>query len=56
VNDHPESEQRKDTDRHVVGRAANQTAQRVTEEEADDRHRHLETRHQETDPEALPGL
>ena len=43
----------KQADRDEVGGAAHEVAERVTKEQANDRHRHLEARHHETDTKAL---
>jgi hypothetical protein len=52
VQEHPGPEQGEHGDCDVVGGPANEMAECVAEEQANDRHRHLEARHHEADAEA----
>jgi hypothetical protein len=49
VQEHPGAEEGKHSDRHVVGGATDERPECVSEQQADDRHRHLEAGHQDAD-------
>src|SRR6266542_3130103 len=55
VQQHPGAEQGEHGDRDVVGRVTDEMPERMTDEQTDDRHRHLEARHQQANAQALPA-
>jgi hypothetical protein len=54
VDNHPDADQNEHADRDIVGSITDKRAERAADEKTDDRHRHLETRHQQADAEPLP--
>ena len=56
MDEHPQAEQGEHGDRDVVGGAPDEPAERAAEEQSDDGHHHLETRHHEADTEPLAWL